>query len=208
MAGEAKEDGPKGMVAVNWALSETKDVEMNFSLRILEYMLLGMPGSPLRKALIESGLGEDLAGGGLGDELRQITFSTGLKGVRMKDVDKVEPLILKTLGDLAASGIDPKTRDAALNTIEFRLRENNTGSFPRGLLLMLRSLTTWLYDDDPFALLAFEEPLKKCEKALSEPFFFEKMIDRCFSPIRTEQRSYWNLTQAFRNERKRKKKHV
>ena len=179
MAGDENKDDPKGMVTVNWLLEETTDIETNFALGILEYMLLGMPGSPLRKALIESELGEDLAGGGLEDELRQITFSTGLKGVRMNETDKVEPLILKTLGDLARSGIDIKTRDAALNTIEFRLRENNTGSFPRGLLLMLRSLTTWLYDSDPLALLAFEKPLEKIKaKALSEHFFFEKMIDR------------------------------
>ena len=178
MAGEANLDDPKGMVTLNWLLSETNEIEMNFSLHILEYILLGMPGSPLRKALIESGLGEDLAGGGLGAELRQITFSTGLKGVRMKDVEEVETLILATLGDLARSGIDPKTRDAALNTIEFRLRENNTGSFPRGLLLMLRSLTTWLYDSNPLTLLAFEEPLQEIRnKALSEPFFFEKIIE-------------------------------
>ena len=188
MAGEADEDGPRGMVTVNWLLAETSDIEANFSLRILEYMLLGMPGSPLRKALIESGLGADLAGDGLGDELRQITFSTGLKGVRVKDADRIEELILKTLGDLARTGIDPKTRDAALNTIEFRLRENNTGSFPRGLLLMLRSLTTWLYDRDPLALLAFEKPLQKVKnKALAEPFFFEKMMVRMLlsNPHRT-----------------------
>ena len=188
MAGDENKDDPKGMVTVNWLLGETTDIETNFSLGILEYILLGMPGSPLRKALIESGLGEDLAGGGLEDELRQITFSTGLKGVRNDHVDKVEPLILKTLGDLARSGIDPKTKDAALNTIEFRLRENNTGSFPRGLMLMLRSLTTWLYDSNPLALLAFEKPLEKIRaKALSEHFFFEKMIDRMLlsNPHRT-----------------------
>ncbi len=179
MAGEDSDKDPRGMVTVNWALSETVPAENNFALRVLEYILLGMPGSPLRKALIESGLGEDLAGEGLGDELRQMTFSAGLKGVRMKDVERVEPLILRTLSDLAETGIDPKTRDAALNTIEFRLRENNAGSFPRGLLLMLRSLTTWLYDGDPLALLAFEKPLQEVrEKALFEPFFFEKMIDR------------------------------
>ena len=49
-----------------------------------------------------------------------------------------------------------------MNTIEFRLRENNSGSFPRGLNLMLRALTTWLYDADPLCLLAFEAPMQEC----------------------------------------------
>ena len=188
MAGEETGKAPKGMITLNWMLTETTDVEANFALHVLTYILLGMPGSPLRKALIDSGLGEDLAGDGLGSELRQITFSTGLKGIDTKDSDKVEALILDTLNGLAHSGIDPKTTEAALNTIEFSLRENNTGSFPRGLSLMLRSLTTWLYEGDPLALLAFEKPLKAVKgKARSEKDFFEVMIRDLFlsNPHRT-----------------------
>jgi len=133
---------PKAMITCNWVLGETAETQKNFSLRILEYILLGMPGSPLRKALIESGLGEDLAGEGLGTELRQIYFSTGLKGIDVINQERVEGLIWETLEKLATKGIDPKTVEAALNTIEFRLRENNTGNFPRGLVLMLRALST------------------------------------------------------------------
>jgi len=188
MAGEETDKEPKGMITLNWMLTETTDVETNFALHVLTYILLGMPGSPLRKALIDSGLGEDLAGDGLGSELRQITFSTGLKGIDTKNSDKVEALILETLDQLVRAGIDPKTTEAALNTIEFNLRENNTGSFPRGLSLMLRSLTTWLYDGDPMVLLAFEKPLEAVKrKARSEKGFFEGMIRRLFlsNPHRT-----------------------
>ncbi len=127
----------RGMLTVNWLLTETTDPELTFALHALQYILLGMPGSPLRKALIDSGLGDDIAGVGLESELRQIYFSTGLKGIHPEDADRIEELILKTLEDLATQGIDPQTTEAAMNTIEFRLRENNTGSFPRGLNLML-----------------------------------------------------------------------
>jgi presequence protease len=188
MAGAETAHAPKGMITVNWMLTETTDVETNFALHILSYILLGMPGSPLRKALIDSRLGEDLAGDGLGSELRQISFSTGLKGIDTKNSDKIEALVLKTLEELVRDGIDPKTIEAALNTIEFSLRENNTGSFPRGLSLMLRSLTTWLYDGDPLTLLAFETPLEAVKnKARSNRGFFEGMIRDLFlsNPHRT-----------------------
>lgn len=179
MVGEEESSKRKGMVTVNWLFLETIDVKANFSLAILEYILLGMPASPLRKALIDSGLGEDLAGEGLGNELRQIYFSTGLKGVEMKNADEIELLIMKTLSDLVGDGIDTRTVEAALNTVEFRLRENNTGSFPRGLSLMLRSLTTWLYDADPLSLLSFEAPLEAIKTELkSDTLFFEELIDR------------------------------
>ncbi len=172
-------DDPKAMVTCNWVLGDTWDVEKNFSFRILEYILLGMPGSPLRKALIESALGEDIAGGGLGTELRQIYFSTGLKGVKQGNEDHVVSLINRTLGELWENGIDPGTVEAAINTIEFRFRENNPGHFPRGLVLMLRSLTTWLYDKNPLALLRFEEPLARIKQTLRHnPRYFEDLIQK------------------------------
>lgn len=178
----------KGMVTVNWLLPETIDPETNLALHILEHILISTPASPLRKALIESGLGEDLASVGLEDELRQMFFSTGLKGVDIEDADRIKALILQTLTALAQEGIDPHTVEAALNTIEFRLRENNTGNFPRGLLLMLRSLTTWLYDADPLILLAFEAPLAaiKTRLAADEPYL-EDTIRQCLlqNPHRT-----------------------
>jgi Zn-dependent M16 (insulinase) family peptidase len=169
----------KGMLTINWLLTETADAETNLALRILNYILLGMPASPLRKALIDSGFGEDLAGVGLEDELRQMYFSTGLKGINIDNGDRVEDLIFQTLNSLVREGIAPLTVEAALNTVEFRLRENNSKNYPQGLLLMLRALTTWLYDADPMALLAFEAPLSKVKSQLAaNSLFFEGMIER------------------------------
>jgi Zn-dependent M16 (insulinase) family peptidase len=171
----------KGMLTVNWLLAETTDMEANLTLRMLNYILLGMPASPLRKALIDSGLGEDLAGVGLEDELRQMYFSTGLKGIDVNDAGRVETLILDTLAGLARAGVDPLTVEAAVNTIEFRLRENHSGSYPRGLLFLLRSLTSWLYGGDPVAPLAFAAPLSAVKARLSsDPPFLPELIDRFF----------------------------
>ncbi len=175
------EDSLKAMFTLNWLLDETHRIEQNLGFHMLEYMLLGMPGSPLRKALMDSRLGEDIAGVGLGSELRQMYFSTGLKGIAPERADDVEALILSTLSRLVQEGIHPHTVEAAQNTIEFILRENNTGSYPRGLVLMLRSLTTWLYDEDPLALVAFEAPLEALKRTASaSPAYFESLIDRYF----------------------------
>jgi Zn-dependent M16 (insulinase) family peptidase len=180
-AGADSDSRPKGMITLNWLLPETSDAETNITLRILNYILLGMPGSPLRKALIDSGLGEDLAGVGIEDELRQMYFSAGLKGIDVRNEEPIEDLILQTLRNLARDGIEPATVEAALNTLEFRLRENNSRGYPQGLLLMLRSLTTWLYDGDPLVLLAFDTPLTKVKSQLAaNPSLFETMLDQYF----------------------------
>lgn len=181
VVGEDDVSDRKGMVTINWLLSETTDPETTIAMYILAHILTGTPASPLRKALIDSGLGEDLAGVGLESQLRQMFFSTGLKGIALETAEEVETLALETLTRLARQGLDPDTVAASFNTIEFRLRENNTGNFPRGLALMLRALTTWLYDGDPLALLAFEAPLAsiKARLAANEPYF-ETLIERHF----------------------------
>ncbi len=168
-----EDDEGLGMVTMNWLLPETTDPVLNFSLQMLDHILVGLPGSPLRRALIESGLGEDLIGAGLENELRQMYYSIGMQGVKPEDFPKVEALIVETLEKLAESGFTPEEIDAAENTVEFALRENNTGSFPVGLAVMLRSLSTWLYDASPLALLRYEEPLAIIKKriAAGEPLF-------------------------------------
>ncbi|MDD5475008.1 MAG: insulinase family protein [Syntrophales bacterium] len=183
------EDRGRGMVCLNWLLDETTDLDTNIALNILAAVLLGMPGAPLRKALIESGLGEDIVGGGLEDELRQMTFSVGMKGVSPENFDAVESLVLETLSRLSENGIDPDAIEAALNTLEFRLRENNTGSYPRGLVLMLRAMSSWIYGADPLAPLAFEALLARFKKRLGRDKRFLESLIRSYlleNPHRTK----------------------
>ncbi len=177
----ASDADAKSYLTLNWLLPEQGDAQSALGFKILANILLGSPAAPLRKALIESGLGEDLAGIGLEDEMRQMYFSTGLKGINKDDAEKVEKLILDTLTDLASNGIDPDTVAASMNTVEFRLRENNTGGYPRGVIVMLRALQFWLYDYDPIAPLAFETPLNGIkEKLASGEKYFEALIQAHF----------------------------
>jgi Zn-dependent M16 (insulinase) family peptidase len=110
-------------------------------------------------------------------DLRQTTFSTGLKGVAPDNVGRVEPLILDTLKALAQGGIDPEMIEAAVNTVEFARRENNTGYFPRGLMVGWRALRTWSNGGDPFEPLMFEKPLATLKEHLKANHrYFENLI--------------------------------
>lgn len=182
----------KSMFTLNWVLPENgakpEQIELGLGLAMLDHILLGMPASPLRRALLESGLGEDLAGDGLQDELKQTLFSIGLKGIEEGDASAVEELILGSLKELAEQGIPPASVEAAINSVEFSLRENNTGRFPVGLSVMLRALTTWLHSDEPedspegraaIAPLRFERPLAAI-KAKAGSGYFEGLIRRHF----------------------------
>ncbi len=171
----------RGMFVLNWLFPEARSFAQSLAWSMLETMLVGLPGAPLRKALLDSGLGEDLAGVGLESELLQSYFSTGLRNMDPERSGEVEELILRTLERLVREGLPPELVEAAVNSTEFDLRENNTGSFPRGLHLMLRALTNWLYDRDPMEPLAFEAPLAEIkERIQAGERFFETMLRELF----------------------------
>ncbi len=169
------------MLTMNWKLAETTRVEENFELQMLDHILIGLPGSPLRRALIESGLGDDITGHGLENELREMFFSIGLRGVRAESVQAVEVLIMDTLHAVYEDGISEEAVEAAVNSVEFALREKNPGRFPVGLAVMLSSLTTWLYGGDPLALLSYEKPLANIKQRLAQgERVFENLIKKWF----------------------------
>ncbi|MBV7335407.1 insulinase family protein [Chloroflexi bacterium TSY] len=167
----------KAYLRLNWMLPEQDDGAWVMAMVILSYALLGTPASPLRKTLIDSGLGEDIVGGGYNSGTRQPTFSVGMKGVVVDNVDRVETLIIESLSQLAKEGVALETLEAAVNSIEFYLRENNTGSTPRGLVIMYWVLDSWIYDRDPLKALAYAGPLAKVKaRVLNEPDYVGSLI--------------------------------
>jgi Zn-dependent M16 (insulinase) family peptidase len=91
------------------------------TIGLMDHLLMGTSSSVLRKALLESNLGEAITGGGISDELLQTTFSVGLKGVKAEDIPKVEQLIYDTLEKAAKEGFEEDDIASTLNTIEFEV---------------------------------------------------------------------------------------
>ena len=168
-----------GMVLVSWMLDAPQSREETLSFGLLSYLLAGNSAAPLRKKLNESGLGEGMIGGGISTHLRQPLASFGLKGVDPANAEKVEALVLDTLAEIAQTGFSEEQRDAALNTFEFNLREQNTGGTPRGMTYMFTALSGWLHGGDPISLLAFEDALKSLKEKAAKGHF-ESEIRRLF----------------------------
>ena len=160
-------DAGKHMVTLNWVLHEAAlSNKERLALAILDHMLVGTTSAPLYQELLSSGLGTAVVGGGLSDELLQASFAIGMKGVRAEDTSKVEDLVLETLATFARDGVARDALAASMNSIEFMLREFNTGSFPRGLSIMLTALQQWNYDRDPIEALRFESALAELKEDL------------------------------------------
>ncbi|MEO1289597.1 MAG: insulinase family protein, partial [Chloroflexota bacterium] len=165
--GTEKETGAS-MVAINWLLPDQTNIKTMTQLSLLSYALVSTQASQLRKALIDSGLGEGLTGSGISTSSRQAIFTVGLKGVKPENTDKVADFILETLGEIAEDGVDKETIKAALNTIEFDLRERNYGRFPRGLVNAMMATRPWIYGGNPIDALSFQADLDDLKQALDD----------------------------------------
>lgn len=167
----------KTFVAVGLKLHKSTDYEHCLGFNILNQILLNTDASPLRKALIDSGLGSEVIGGGFDDHRLETSFIVGLKGTEKEHEQKIIDLIYSTLHGLVEKGIDKKMIEAAVNTIEFRLREANFGGYPKGVAYSIQCLSSWLYDADPLTHLRYEDLLAKIKKKAFSGYF-EKLIER------------------------------
>lgn len=174
--------GAASTVMVSWLCSDATDPDEALALAALSDLLLGHDGAPLARALVESGLGEDLApASGAELELRESVFVAGLRGVASADGPKVESLILSVLSRLAKEGIPAQDLDATLRGMEFSNREIRRAGGPFSLVWMRRSLRGWLHGKAPWETLLFEPPFAALKERLArEPRYMESLIERYF----------------------------
>lgn len=176
------DDLNKRMFTMNWLLNEKfLSSKERMKLNILNHLLIGTTASDLYKLLIDSQLGESVTGGGLSEELQQATYGIGMKGVNANDVASLEKLIETSLLELSQRGFSDEAIASSLNTIEFSIREFNTGGYPKGLSFMLEALNHWIYDQDPLEALQFEQSLEEIKQEIrGNKFFFQELISKYF----------------------------
>lgn len=176
--GEGESAAEKSFLALNLVVGDTLDTLTNLGLEILTHALFLSPAAPVRKALIDSGLGKDVDAG-LEDDLRQPTFTITLTGSEIDRVEKFYALLTDELQRLVTEGIDKTLLQASINLAEFKLREADFGLAPKGLIYGLRLLKTWLYGGDPNAYLRYEDDLAAIKRGLDERYF-EGIVQKYF----------------------------
>ena len=136
-----------GSYLLSWIRGDGLDVKRCTAFEVLDYVLLSAPGAPLRQALLDAGIGKDVDGG-YNDGIYQPFFTVEVKSAEEKDKEKFLQVIRETLEKLVKEGIDQKAIAAGINYLEFRFRESDYGSYPRGLLLrlMVKMRKIWMME--------------------------------------------------------------
>lgn len=138
---------------------------------VLSYILVDMPGAPVKKALTDAGMGNDITVD-VTDYIKQGYFAIYVKNAPSGRKQEIRDIILGIIKDLCSRGIDKKVLEAALNSIEFKDREADFGSFPRGLVYGMRVMNTWLYDDSrAFDTLKYGRIYEELHNDISGSYF-------------------------------------
>ena len=174
-AGESEEN--KTYLSYNVSVADVLDRKLYQAFDILDYALVSAPGAPLKKALIDAGIGKDISGGFDSGSLQPV-FSIVAKNANGSEKEQFLEIIQKTLKDLVKNGINREALLAGINSSEFRFREADFGQFPKGLLYGIQCLDSWLFEDmEPFMHLQCLDTFRFLKEQV-ETGYFENLIEK------------------------------
>lgn len=174
--GAGEDTAKKSQVCVSWLTTDIQEATEVLGLALIEEILLGNAASPLRKALIDSGIGSALCDAtGFDGGNRDTLFACGLKDVEPADADRIEKLVLETLEKLATGGIGTELIESALHQVEFHRKEITNSPYPYGLKLLLMIAGSWFHGGEPERFLQIDRDIEKIRAAADKGFFEDRI---------------------------------
>ena len=164
-------------LSYNTVVGNVLDKELYLAFEILDYALLNAPGAPLKKALLDAGIGKDIMGS-YDNGIYQPIFSVIAKNANESQKEEFVSTIRQVLNDVVEKGINKKTLLAGLNSMEFKFREADFGHYPKGLMYGLQCLDSWIYDEEqPFMHIEAIETFASLKKKV-ETGYFEELVKK------------------------------
>ncbi len=172
---ESESEAANTYLSYNVCLGEALDRKKHRGFQALADAVVGAPGAPVRKALLDAGIGTDISSFCEAD-VKQPFFTIIAKNAEYAQKDEFVRIIEETLQGLAQDGVEKRALLAALNRDAFAYREADFGSYPKGLMYGLQMFETWLYDDiRPFDYLELWETYGELKRDV-ESGYFETML--------------------------------
>ena len=168
---DAEQEDENTYLSYNTVIGSSLDRTLNLAFMILDYALIDVPGAPIKKALVDAGISNDVFSS-YDDSILQPVYSVVAKGCKTEEKEKFVKVIEDTLMTLVKEGLDQRSLEAALNHFEFKLKEANYGRFPKGLMYGLQAFTSWLYDEkEPFMYLKFNDTFEFLKKQIGTDYY-------------------------------------
>ncbi len=172
--GSDEEDKDKTFLEINWLDGDARNPVDRGLLHILSTVLLGDDASPLRKAIVDSHIGQDLIWSGQHEVGMESVFSVGVKGAEADRADAFQALVMGTLEGLAEGEIDPDLVDAAFQKMAYHREIKGMEPLKRMYQVIQGG---WLYGGDPLEFLRADDLIAVCRKACDDdPRILNRMI--------------------------------
>lgn len=172
---EEEDEEENTFLSLSYCVGDSLDREMYVAFQVLDYALCSAPGAPLKQRLVDRGIGKDVYSN-YENGIKQPYFSIVAKDTSLNKEEEFLTVIRETLEEQAEKGIDKKALLAGLNYFEFKYREADYGSYPKGLMYGLQMLDSWLYDESkPFIHIEANETFGKLREKV-ETGYFEQLI--------------------------------
>ncbi len=167
----------RGQVTFGKIVGTHKDCRKLLALRVLFDAVAGSNEAPLTRALLSSGLAEDLEWE-VADYLAQPYVQINVKNVKDGKADDALALLRAEARNLCETGIDRDELEASLAALDYQLHDV---AEPQGIERNLNALRSWLYGDDPLAPLVPDADLAAVKEMLAgdgfENLLFEIFCD-------------------------------
>ncbi len=191
----------KHQTCLAWLAADIRDTGEVLALTLLEQALIGNAASPLRRALIDSGLGSALCdGSGYDSENRDTLFAVGLKDTEDAAAERIEAIVFEVIGRLVDRGIDPELIETAMHKLEFHRKEITNTPYAFGIKLLLAACGTWIHGGDPLRVLNFDADLAEIRRRMKAGGYFEGQLARYLrdNPHRVRLTLYPDMEMAGR----------
>lgn len=170
---DADDEEENTYLSYNVVVGTSLDRKLDLAFTVLDYALIDVPGAPVKKALVDEGISNDVFSS-YEESIRQPMYSIVAKGCSSDDKERFVKIINDTLNEIIEKGFDEKVLKGAINHFEFKLKEASYGRYPKGLMYGLTVFNSWLYDDNsPFTYLRYNEEIEFLKQQIGTTYFQE-----------------------------------
>ena len=174
---EEEEEKDKTYLSYNMVIDTSLNKELYVAFQVLEYALIDTPGAPVKQALLDAGIGKDVLSS-YENGILQPVFSIIAKDANTEQEEKFIEVVKESLQKIVQEGIDERTMYAALNYFEFKYREADFGSYPKGLMYGIQMLDSWLYDDNAIFSHILANDVFAFLRSQVKNGYFEQLIEK------------------------------
>ena len=171
------EEDPKQrtQIAIGKILCDWSDRKKQTAVSILASYLMGSNDAPLKKAILEHGLAQDVSFDVM-DGIAQPYTILQFQNTEKEALEPLKTTIKETISGLLEKGLDKDELSAVIDHLAFSMK---SAEEPRGIYRIMRIVNSWIYDGDPLMYLTSDDLIAELREALKGNYF-ELLMEECF----------------------------